>query len=450
MSNVRALSTVGLGKRFIRDEALRSWAVRLGLRAPGHDQCFWALKDVTLNVARGEGLGILGKNGAGKSTLLKIISRILTPTEGEVRLYGRVNSLLEIGTGFQPDLSGRDNIYLNASILGMSRQEVNEVYDDIVAFSGLKDFMEVPVKRYSSGMYSRLAFSVAAHVRGDILALDEVLSVGDAEFRRKCQARMSDLMGSERTVLFVSHSMDAITRFCTRAIWLDRGRIVADGAPVDVVKEYMRSIVPANASVSVAAMRQPSREQPTVGRERKAPPVGGVAQHVLPRLCNTEVPVADLISVSLVDERQEAKDIFLRSEPVAVRLEYQVTLEGWDLHCVLHVHCAPRRGVPDEVHVFTATSQTGALCAGRYASTVQIPGRLLTTGQYFVSVALVTPSKPIIRHAKLERVLSFRILDDGAGDTYFLPEFLHGVIQPDVRWSTRSMVELESDSQGAA
>jgi lipopolysaccharide transport system ATP-binding protein len=199
---------------------------------------FWALKDVTFDVKAGEVIGIIGRNGAGKSTLLKVLSRITKPTSGDVRLRGRVGSLLEVGTGFHPELTGRENVYLNGAILGMSRREVSRKFDEIVAFAGVEDFLDTPVKRFSSGMYVRLAFAVAAHLDPEILLVDEVLAVGDHTFQKKCVGRMSDIADSGRTVLLVSHDLPMLTKLCTLAVWLDRGQVKQHGAPGDVIRAY--------------------------------------------------------------------------------------------------------------------------------------------------------------------------------------------------------------------
>jgi len=209
---------------------------------------FWALRDTDFEIQPGEVVGIIGPNGAGKSTLLKILSRITKPTTGLVELRGRVGSLLEVGSGFHPELTGRENIYLNGAVLGMSRREINRKFDAIVAFAEVEQFLDMPVKRYSSGMYVRLAFAVAAHLEPEILIVDEVLAVGDMAFQRKCMGRMSEVGKSGCTVLFVSHNMPAIEALCTRAILLDRGRIARSGDVDDVVREYHRRVKGADAS----------------------------------------------------------------------------------------------------------------------------------------------------------------------------------------------------------
>jgi len=242
-----------IGRAQQRHDTLRDLIVDLGTRmvhrltrktpSDSHDappeDVIWALKDVSFEVRRGEVLGIIGRNGAGKSTLLKILSRITEPTEGHAIVRGRVGSLLEVGTGFHPELTGRENIYLNGAILGMRKAEIDRKFDEIVAFAEIERFLDTPVKRYSSGMYVRLAFAVAAHLEPEILLVDEVLAVGDAAFQKKCLGKMSQVAGEGRTVLFVSHNMDAVRKLCSHAILLDNGRREAAGSADWVISEYL-------------------------------------------------------------------------------------------------------------------------------------------------------------------------------------------------------------------
>lgn len=223
-----------------RDHATTSPVVRGQLSRSPSSEDFWALKDVSFEVKRGEVVGIIGRNGAGKSTLLKILSRITEPTTGEVRLRGRVASLLEVGTGFHPELTGRENIFLNGAILGMSKAEIKRKFDEIVAFAEVEKFLDTPVKRYSSGMYVRLAFAVAAHLEPEILIVDEVLAVGDAQFQKKCLGKMEEVSKGGRTVLFVSHNMAALLNLCPRSILLDSGKVQNDGNSQGVVASYMQ------------------------------------------------------------------------------------------------------------------------------------------------------------------------------------------------------------------
>jgi ABC-2 type transport system ATP-binding protein/lipopolysaccharide transport system ATP-binding protein len=245
-----AIEVVDLSKRYRLGQRLGSYttlrevittAVRRGEKSAAPD--LWALRDVNFTVPEGEALGVIGPNGAGKTTLLKVLSRITEPTAGVSRTRGRAGTLLDVGTGFHPELTGRENIFLNAAILGMSKRDVDRRFDSIVDFAGLERFLETPLKRYSWGMYLRLAFAVAAHVEPDIVILDEVLAVGDARFREKCLNKMSDFGREGRTVVFVSHDLGSITQVCRRAIWLEGGRIVADGPSEEIVQRYVRGAV---------------------------------------------------------------------------------------------------------------------------------------------------------------------------------------------------------------
>src|SRR5207248_11293275 len=235
----------------LRDSLSRT-AARLVGRAQGEQeqQEIWALRDVSFEVDEGEVLGVIGPNGAGKSTLLKVLTRITTPTSGRAIIRGRVGSLLEVGTGFNPELTGRENVFLNGAILGMKRREIQRKLGDIVEFSGIERFLDTPVKRYSSGMAVRLAFSVAAHLEPEILLVDEVLAVGDAEFQQRCLGRMEDLSGTGRTVVFVSHNMQTINQLCDRAIWLEGGRLHEEGEPSEVVTHYLHSAYGSGSRIS--------------------------------------------------------------------------------------------------------------------------------------------------------------------------------------------------------
>ncbi|SRR5579871_821157 len=225
-----------------------------GLLAPrvSDTERIWALKDVSFEIRQGEVIGVIGRNGAGKSTLLKLLSQITEPTEGFAAIHGRVGSLLEVGTGFHPELTGRENVYLNGAILGMRRNEIKSKFSDIVEFSGVEKFLDTPVKRYSSGMQVRLAFAVAAHLEPEILLVDEVLAVGDAAFQRKCLGKMESVATEGRTVFLVSHNMEAITNLCTRAIWIDDGRVRADGDPNDLVRDYLATTRSEIGKISLA------------------------------------------------------------------------------------------------------------------------------------------------------------------------------------------------------
>jgi lipopolysaccharide transport system ATP-binding protein len=227
--------------RTLRDDLIglpRRLLSRFGWNGRSGPETFWALKDVSFEVKKGEVVGIVGRNGAGKSTLFKILNRITEPTSGGADIYGRVGALLEVGTGFHPELTGRENVFMNGAILGMRRSEIRDKFDEIVSFAGIEKFLDTPVKRYSSGMYVRLAFAVAAHLEAQILLVDEVLAVGDAEFQKKCLGKMHDVSQAGKTVIFISHAMAAISRLCRRALWIHDGHLVADGPADEVIAEY--------------------------------------------------------------------------------------------------------------------------------------------------------------------------------------------------------------------
>jgi lipopolysaccharide transport system ATP-binding protein len=268
-----AVRVEGLGKRYklgpaeryrnLRDTLADTFTApfrwfRRGRSADAAEQIFWALKDISFDVQRGDVIGIIGRNGAGKSTLLKVLSRITEPTTGQADIHGRIASLLEVGTGFHPELTGRENIYLNGAILGMKKAEIRRKFDEIVAFSEVEKFLDTPVKHYSSGMYVRLAFAVAAHLEPEILIVDEVLAVGDAAFQKKCLRRMGQVAGEGRTVLFVSHNMTAIQSLCTRAILLRGGRMIGDGPTHDIVVQYLSTDNDGHSS-SVELRNHPNR-----------------------------------------------------------------------------------------------------------------------------------------------------------------------------------------------
>jgi ABC-type polysaccharide/polyol phosphate transport system ATPase subunit len=256
-----AIEVRDVGKRYRLGERARYLTLReslasalRGKRSRGdRSHELWALKDVSLTVQEGEVVGVVGRNGAGKTTLLRILARITEPTTGVARTRGRVGSLLEVGTGFHPELTGRENVYLNGAILGMGRSDIRRRFDDIVEFAGVAEFLDTPLKRYSSGMYLRLAFAVAAHVEPDIVVVDEVLAVGDADFQNKCLGKMSDLGREGRTVVFVSHDLGAVGRLCRRAYWLEHGVIRAEGPSEDIIERYFSSTVTGRHEAEFAA-----------------------------------------------------------------------------------------------------------------------------------------------------------------------------------------------------
>ena len=450
-----ALSIRGLGKRYRRSTGM---GLDLFRRHKNTSDWFWSLRDISFDVERGTGVGIIGGNGAGKSTLLKILARIVPPSEGEAEICGRVNSLLEVGTGFQPDLSGRANIYLNASILGMSRAETDQVFDEIVAFSGVGDFIDMPVKHYSSGMYSRLAFSVAANVTGNILLIDEVLSVGDAEFRQKCLKRMNNLLTAERrTVLFVSHSMDAVMRFCSHALWLDHGIARAFGPAEEVVSEYLRSVnrlsgkyvapgcnkpkdVETNIENNAANTSLPSRSP---GDAKLIENIQQTVQVISTETAAGFQPVATILRVTLRDSNGQLRDVIFREQTAFIELICEVSSNAYIIHPWFHLHCAPRAGVKEEVFVFSSYGDPLPRERGNYLITVSIPKQLLATGLYSVTVSLATQAKPMIRHCKLDHVLQFQVIENGESEGIVVSEKMHGVIQPKLNWNILRLANEE-------
>ncbi len=359
MSSDPAISARGLGKTYMvaggagRATTLGEAVSRFG-RGNGTRREFAALDDVSFDVAEGEAFGIIGRNGAGKSTLLKILGRITRPSRGRAEIYGRVGSLLEIGTGFHPELTGRENIYLNGAMLGMARREIRGKFDGIVEFSGTGEFLDTPVKRYSSGMYVRLAFAVAAHLEPDILLVDEVLAVGDAQFQKKCLGKMREVSQHDgRTVLFVSHNMGAVTALTSRAIYLESGRVAALGPTPEVVRNYMA--------------RQ--AEAPV---EWKARAKTGHAVQIL--------------SARLLGLSREPANEFEASDGFTVELTYEVREAARNTLVEFFIHTA------DGVHLVTcgdhdtAPERYAQRGPGTYTARVTLPGNLLNVGDYVLRI----------------------------------------------------------------
>jgi homopolymeric O-antigen transport system ATP-binding protein len=339
---------------------------------------FWALRGINFDVKRGEVLGIIGRNGAGKTTLLKILSRITEPTEGRVRLKGRVASLLEVGTGFHPELTGRENIYLNGAILGMSRAEIKGKFDEIVAFAETERFLDTPVKRYSSGMYVRLAFAVAAHLEPEILLVDEVLAVGDAEFQKKCLGKMQSVSTKEgRTVLFVSHNMEAVQQLCQRAILIEQGQIRNDAASNEVVQQYLKNIY----------NRMQQRYEPTQAE------------------INQSQDNAILTSAELLDSNGEPCNAILFGEPFAFRMRWHHrTLETRSSAYALEMHDDRDRFL-FAVNTLTCDLDVGR--TGRREVTCSFPHNVLVPGSYYVAIGCW--ARPRCIHF-VEHCLRFEVL----------------------------------------
>ncbi len=367
----------------------------------------WALKDVSFEVAEGETLGIIGHNGAGKSTLLKILSRITKPTSGSAEIRGRVGSLLEVGTGFHNELTGRENIYLNGAILGMKRVEIEQRFDEIVAFSELEKFLDTPVKFYSSGMYMRLAFSVAAHLEPEVLIVDEVLAVGDVSFQKKSISKMRAVGSSGRTVLFVSHDMQAITRLCSRAIWISDGEIKLDGEAKTVVSEYLN-------------------EQSETGAERIWENPRSAPGNEIARLRSVRIYDADGKISSSLDIRKK----------IGVEMTYDVLESGKVL--VPNLHFYNDQGICIFVaHDWNSGWRNREREKGTYTTTAWIPGNFLAEGTVFVTAALST-YKPLIVHFVERDAVIFNVIDSLEGDSARgdYAGVLPGVVRPVLYWET--------------
>ncbi|HEV7487848.1 MAG TPA: ABC transporter ATP-binding protein [Thermoanaerobaculia bacterium] len=375
------------------------------------DRAFWALRGINLDVLPGERLGIVGVNGAGKSTLLKILSRITEPTEGRARLYGRVGSLLEVGTGFHGELSGRENIYLNGAILGMKHAEIARNFDEIVAFAELGRFLNVPVKRYSTGMYMRLAFAVAAHLQPEILIVDEVLAVGDAAFQKKCLGKMSEVSQNGRTVIFVSHNMAAVQNLCSRVLWMAAGRVVEDGDPTRVIGNYLKTtLTTMSQQLWVDPVSAPGNDRVRVRRAAIVPAVA------------------------------EFEDHFTVRTPLRVEFEYWNLVAGTPLEIAVIIRS--EEGYP----IFSTSSgrDPQSARAGLYRSSFEIPGDLLNDGVHRVELNIRRNERQLVY--RLDDVLVFDVLDSAEDRMGFFGKWI-GAVRPPLAWQTALIEEqLQPDT----
>jgi lipopolysaccharide transport system ATP-binding protein len=370
-------------------------------------QHIWALRDVSFEVPKGRVLGIIGRNGAGKSTLLKILSRVTEPTEGYAEIHGRVGSLLEVGTGFHPELTGRENIYLNGAILGMKRAEIEYKFDEIVAFSEVEKFIDTPVKRYSSGMYLRLAFAVAAHLEPEILVVDEVLAVGDAEFQRKCLGKMSDVAQEGRTVLFVSHNMSAILRLTEEAIVLDRGQILLRAPTSQAVDFYMSS------GFAETGERRWAQEEIQANAAPFRP-----------------------LALQIHDPQNKIVDTVRATDPISIEMHYQIEKPITGLRVGIYLMTARGEFVftsfdtddPEQYESFRVRQ------AGRYVSRCVIPPDLLNEGRYILGVN--ASAYRIQRYFQDEHALTFSVDAAGAPGTHW-PEMRLGPVRPRLDWQIK-------------
>ena len=417
-----AVNVVGLSKRYrigVRDRypmfreafmraalaplgKLRSW---LSGKQNGSDSNWiWALRNIDFNVREGEVIGIIGPNGAGKSTLLKILSGITTPTHGYADIFGRVGSLLEVGTGFHMELTGRENIFMNGALLGMHRREIKQKFDQIVAFSEVEKFLDTPVKRYSSGMYMRLAFAVAAHLEPEILAIDEVLAVGDAAFQKKCLGKMGKVAGEGRTVLFVSHNMIAVKSLCRRTIWLDKGQIRGDGESDQVVSDYLQS----NIS---------ERNEQTWNHMETAPGNNRVRLH---RAC----------------VQQENGSL---SDPITMKTPCVIEVDFWNLRPVENLHVTLHIVTEEQVVAFCTGSDSVPFSVGLFRSVCHIPKDFLNTGLYRATLLIVEDRSRVI--FRYEDLLAFEIFDwSDRPLSYYGKD--PGVVAPVLEWTMKRIDSL--------
>lgn len=368
-----------------------------------HKEIVWALKDISFEVKRGEVLGIIGRNGAGKSTLLKILSRITLPTEGHADVYGRVGSLLEVGTGFHPELTGRENVFLSGAVLGMSRAEVRRKFDKIVAFAEIEKFLDTPVKRYSSGMYMRLAFAVAAHLDPEILLVDEVLAVGDAAFQKKCLGKMSEVASEGRTVLFVSHNMGAIQNMCARVLMLDQGSLMANLPTQEGIQEYLRSL-------ETLANRTLSSRNDHRGDQR-----------------------VRYVDIWLEDIDGRRIDQAIAGQPLDICARYQGEIEHLNASFALTVYTI------HDIKVFHCNTQYLSSTARDLPTTgvvvCQLPKVVLVPGQYHINLSLRYDGDMLADW--VERAMTFDVISGDFFGTGKLPSSTSGNVLVEHDWVVR-------------
>jgi len=390
--------------RTLRDSLVR--AARWPRSGPSPPE-FWALEDVTFELEAGTATGLIGANGAGKTTLLKLLSRITLPTGGRAELHGRVGSLLEVGTGFHPELTGRENILMSGAVLGMTRREVLRKFDEIVAFSQVEQFIDTPVKHYSSGMYVRLGFSVAAHLEPEILLVDEVLAVGDAAFQRKCLGKMDDVTAAGRTVIFVSHNMPAVTRLCQQAIWLDEGRVRAIGDADTLVSSYLDE-----TSATVGEARLPADADRPMRLRR--------------------------IVVRNAEDDVVGRPIEM-SRPIRIEVEYDVNRPVTGAHVIVFVHTADGTNLLGSGDADIDPTRLEARARGRYRGTVDLPGNLLGEGRYTVTIALGVPYVEVYdRH---EALGSFEVVDRTSRRRQWQHQRRPGALGLELPWTSERIAE---------
>lgn len=406
-----AIEIHGVGKKYAHGvtapyRSLRDalWPPRFSRRTKKED--FWALQDIDLNIYPGDRVGIIGRNGAGKSTLLKILSRITWPTTGDVTLRGRLSGLLEVGTGFHPELTGRENIFLNGAILGLKKQEIRQRFDSMVDFSGVEKFLDTPLKNYSTGMQLRLAFAVAAHLEPEILVIDEVLAVGDAEFQQKCIGKINEVNRQmDRTVLLVSHNMSHISSVCHSAILLEEGRLVDSGNTGDVISGYLSRIEQRSAHYIWPADKRPGND------------------------------IVRLNALRVIDSAHHTRTDFRSTEQIGIEMLYEVMQEGHILWLGHNIFNQFSVNVFDTHNVQTEYYRKPHP-AGRYSAIVWIPANLLNAGTYYVGSAIFNHLQKVIHVHEKDSVL-FRVHDpaDEMTTKGMTPGEFPGVIRPLLEWS---------------
>ncbi len=373
--------------------------------AAGLDKTFWALRDLNFEIKKGEVVGIIGRNGAGKSTLLKILSRITEPTKGYADIYGRVGSLLEVGTGFHPELTGRENIFLNGAILGMKKKEIQKRFDEMVAFAEIKKFIDTPVKHYSSGMYLRLAFAVAAHLDPEILMVDEVLAVGDFSFQSKCVDKMKNVSHSGKTVMFVSHNMGAIARLCNRCFLLDKGQIIAKGATEEIIRKYT-----------------------SMGLINRAEYVNE----------NDPQKPACITKVSLTSKDGSIKSEFKYSESVRINIEYNINEPMSDCTIWMGIRTIDNIIAFGSADTDMNPEYLGIREKGRYKTFVDIPEKWLNTGKYYVVIG-IKKNAARLSYDRVEAV-DFTILGVDTPESIRTGQHRPGILQPFFNWTIKKII----------
>lgn len=389
-----------------------------GDRGESKSEDLWALRDVSFDVPQGQVVGIIGHNGAGKSTLLKVLSRITQPTTGEIEIHGRVASLLEVGTGFHPELTGRENIYLNGAILGMRRREIQRKFDEIVAFSEVERFLDTPVKRYSSGMYVRLAFAVAAHMEPEVLVIDEVLAVGDAAFQKKCLGKMSGVAQEGRTVLFVSHNLTAIASLCQRVLMMDGGQLVADGTPAHTIQRYTNRML--------------QKGEEDAGEYLFGQMPDKAAQFVRARVLDTEgkrCPSVEFATPFQIELEFEVRTNFptLHVQCHFIRTDGGGAFGSMDSDWVNYQHQLDRQEMED---IFPRTP-------GTYRAVIQVPAPLLNSGTWEAEVLLTTGS---VRQ-DTQRFI-FEITEESSFSSFVHKGPRGGVVSVPLRWEVQRVEAL--------